>query len=144
MTPQIPEYLLVFESIVRPLVAAIALGLIWMGAARVDVSARSRYLTAGALSAALIAWQEVAQHLGAANIYFGTSETAVPTVLFGLLIPVMIGAIGLWLSGSIARLVSTVAIATRAGVLIRSTATPASRRCAKNMVLTSPRGGVRT
>jgi hypothetical protein len=108
MTPQIPEYLLVFESTVRPLVAAIALGLIWMGAARVDAPARSRYVTAGALSAALIAWQGLAQHLGAANTYFVTGETAVPTVLFGLLFPLITAAIGLWLSGSVARLVSAI------------------------------------
>lgn len=34
MTPQIPAYLLAFESALRPIIAAIALGLIWMGAAR--------------------------------------------------------------------------------------------------------------
>jgi hypothetical protein len=36
MTPQIPEYLVAFESTVRPLVAVIALGLIWMGAVRMQ------------------------------------------------------------------------------------------------------------
>ena len=36
MTPEIPGYLLAFESTVRPLVVAIALGLIWMGAARME------------------------------------------------------------------------------------------------------------
>ena len=59
MIPQIPGYLLTFESAVRPLVAAIALGLIWMGAARMKASAQSRYTIAGALSAVLIAWLAV-------------------------------------------------------------------------------------
>jgi len=36
-------------------VAVIALGLIWMGAARMDAPAQLRYTTAGALSVALIA-----------------------------------------------------------------------------------------
>ncbi len=108
MTPQIPGYLLVFELTLRPLVAAIALGLIWMGAARMVGPARSRYVTAGALSAALIAWQGIAQHLGAANTYFAAGETAVPIVLLGLLIPLMIATVGLWLSGSIARLVNAI------------------------------------
>src|SRR2546430_12333558 len=67
MTPQIPGYLLSFESIVRPLVTIIALGLIWLGAARMPASAKSRYVTAGVLSAALIGWVAVAQYLGAAN-----------------------------------------------------------------------------
>jgi hypothetical protein len=47
MTPQIPEYLLSFESIVRPLMTIIALGLIWLGATRMPESATSRYTTAG-------------------------------------------------------------------------------------------------
>ena len=56
MTPQIPGYLLAFESTVRLFVVAIALALIWMGASRTEGSAQSRYTTAGALSVALIAW----------------------------------------------------------------------------------------
>jgi hypothetical protein len=108
MTPQIPGYLLAFESTVLPLVAAIALGLIWMGAARMKAPAQSRYTTAGALSVALIAWLAVAQYVDSANSYFTTNEAAVPTLLFGLLIPLITAAIGLWLSGSIASLVSAI------------------------------------
>jgi hypothetical protein len=108
MMPQIPDYLLAFESTTRLLVAVIALGLIWIGAARMDAPARSRYTTAGTLSVALMAWLAVAQYLGSANAYFATTETAVPTVIFGLLIPLIAAAIGLWRSGSIARLVSAI------------------------------------
>ena len=108
MTPQIPVYLLSFVSIVRLLVTIIALGLIWLGAARMPASAKSRYTTAGVLSAALIGWVAVAQYLGAANTYFAASDTAVPTVLFGLLIPLAVAAIALWRSESIARLVSAI------------------------------------
>ena len=107
MTPQVPEYLVTFEATIRPLVAAIALGLIWMGAMRMEGPAQSRYATAGALSVVLIAWLAVAQYLGSVNAYFATGENAVPTVLFGLLIPLMT-AVGLWLSGSIASLVSAI------------------------------------
>src|SRR2546429_5192182 len=96
MTPQIPVYLLSFESIVRLLVTIIALGLIWLGAARMPASAKSRYVTAGVLSAALIGWVAVAQYLGAANTYFAAADTAVPTVLFGLLIPLAVAPIALW------------------------------------------------
>jgi hypothetical protein len=111
MTPQIPGYLLSFESIVRPVVTIIALGLIWLGAARMPASAKSRYATAGALSAVLIGWLAVAQYLGAANTYFATTDSAgagVPAVLLGLLIPLTVAAIGLWQSESIARLVSAI------------------------------------
>ena len=105
---QIPGYLLSFEWIVRLLVTIIALGLIWLGAARMPASAKSRYVTAGVLSAALIGWVAVAQYLGAANTYFAAADTAVPTVLFGLLIPLAVAAIALWRSESIARLVSAI------------------------------------
>jgi hypothetical protein len=104
MTPQIPGYLLSFEATVRPVITIIALGLIWLGAARMPASARSRYATAGALSAVLFAWLAVAQYLGEA----ATTGTTLPTVLSGLLIPPTVAAIGLWRSESIARLVSAI------------------------------------
>ena len=108
MTPQVPEYIVTFEAGIRPLVTAIALGLIWMGATRMEGPAQSRYTTAGALSVVFIALLAVAQYLGSANAYFATSENAVPTVLFGLLIPLMIAAVGVRLSGRIASLVSAI------------------------------------
>jgi len=110
MTPQIPGYVLSLESILRPFVITIALGLIWLGAARMPASAKSRYTTAGVLSAVLIGWVIVAQYLGAANAYLETIDNppTVPTVLFGLLIPLAAAAIALWRSESIARLVSAI------------------------------------
>jgi len=89
-------------------VAAIALGLIWMGAARMQAPAQSRYTTAGALSVAFVGWLAVAQYLGSANAYFATTENSVPTVLLGLLIPLITAAMALWLSASIASLVSAI------------------------------------
>src|ERR1700722_15110489 len=108
MTLQIPAYLLAFESAFRPLVAAIALGLIWMGAARMPAPPRSRYATAGVLSVILLSWLGVAQYLASKNVYFANTDTAVPTVLFGLLIPLATAAIGLWRSRSVASLVSAI------------------------------------
>src|SRR5499427_11167637 len=110
MTPQIPGYVFSLESILRPLVMTIALGLIWLGAARMPASAKSRYTAAGVLSAVLIGWQAVAQYLGSANTYLATIENppAVPTILFGLLIPLAVATIALWQSESIARLVSAI------------------------------------
>ena len=110
MTPQIPQYVLSLESILRPLVMTITLGLIWLGAARMPSSAKSRYTTAGVLSAALVGWQAAAQYLGAANTYLATIESppAVPTILFGLLTPLAVAAIALWRSDSVARLVAAI------------------------------------
>jgi len=108
MSPQIPGYLLAIESALRPLVAAIALGLIWIGAASMEAPARSRYTTAGALSLALIAWLAAAQYLGMANTYAAKTETSVPTILFGVLIPLIAAAIALWLSENVRSLVSAI------------------------------------
>src|SRR5262244_1755110 len=104
MTLEIPGYLLSFESIVRPVQAIIALGLIWLGAARMPASATSRYATAGALSAVLIVWLAVAQYIGEA----ATTGTTLPIVLSGLLMPPAVTAVGLWRSESMARLVSAI------------------------------------
>src|SRR5215469_6993690 len=110
MMPQIPEYALLLESILRPLVMTITLGLIWLGAARMPAAAKSRYTTAGVLSAVFIGWEVVAQYLGAANTYLATIEDppAAPTILFGLLIPLAVAAIALWRSDSVAKLISAI------------------------------------
>jgi len=108
MTPQIPEYLVTFEAAIRPIIAAIALGLIWTGATRMDGPAPSRYATAGILSVVFIAWLAVAQYVGAANAYFAASENAVPTLLLGLLIPLLIAIVALRQSESLARLASAI------------------------------------
>ncbi len=110
MTPQIPGYVSSLELILRPLVMVIALSLIWLGAARMPSSANSRYMTAGVLSAVLIGWEAVAQHLGSANAYLATIENppAMPTILFGLLIPLAVAAIALWRSERIASLASAI------------------------------------
>ena len=110
MAPEIPEYVLLLESVLRPFVMTIALGLIWLGAARMPASARSRYTTTVVLSAVLLGWEAAAQYLGEANTYLATIENppVVPTILFGLLIPLAVAAIALWRSESIARLVSAI------------------------------------
>ena len=107
MTPQVPEYVLVFEPALRSFVAAIALGLIWIGAARMEAPARTRYGTAAALSAALIAWLAAAQYF-AENAYYVASDGSPPTILLGLLTPLIAAAVSLWLSPSIASLVSAI------------------------------------
>jgi len=108
MHPQIPGYLLVLESTLRPIVVAIALSLIWMGAARMDAPRRTRYTTAGAMSAVLLVWLAAAQYLGSANAYFASTETSVPTILFGLLIPLIAAAVAFRISENVTSLVSAI------------------------------------
>jgi hypothetical protein len=92
----------------RPIVAAIALALIWVGVDRMEPPARSRYVTGAALSAALVVWLVIAQQLASANAYFSTSDTSVPSVKFGLLTPLIIAAGVLWLSRSVQALVAAI------------------------------------
>jgi hypothetical protein len=108
VTPQIPAYLVAFESAARPLVAAIALGLIWTGASRMTAPPQSRYATGAGLTLVLVVWLGIAQYLSSTNAYFTTAENAVPTVLFGLLTPLAIAGFGLWRSERIASLVSAI------------------------------------
>ena len=108
MMPQIPEYLTAFEGTVQPLMAAIALGLIWVGSARMEAPAQSRFTTATVLSVAFIVWLALAQYAGSTNMYFANSDDAVPTIVFGLIIPLIMAGVGLWSSGNIARLVAAI------------------------------------
>jgi hypothetical protein len=117
MTPQIPEYVLSLESILRPFVMTIALGLIWLGAARMPASAKSRYTTAGVLSAVLLGWEAIAQYLGAANTYLATIEN-VATGIVAVVVAAQLGrnAIGahratyVWCLFGIADLVVAIAM----------------------------------
>jgi hypothetical protein len=108
MTPEIPAYLVTFESAVRPFVAVVALVLIWTGAFRMEGTAQSRYIMAAALSVILVGWLAIAQYVGSANMYFAATDTAVPTIMLGLTIPLIVAAVGLRLSGAIARLISAI------------------------------------
>ena len=107
MPPQIPDYLHLFDIISQPILPIITLGLIWIGASRMDGNALIRYLTAGLLSAALIAWLLVAFYLGSANVYFLNTDAAIPTLMFGLLVPLIVAALAFVLTG-IGKLVSAI------------------------------------
>ena len=99
MSPQIPNYLHTFDIISQPILPIITLGLIWIGAARMDGNALVRYLTASALSAVLIAWAALAYYLGSANVYFLNSDAAIPTLMLGLLVPLIVAALAFVITG---------------------------------------------
>src|SRR5262249_30231915 len=68
----------------------------------------TRYTAAGTLSAALVAWLAGAGYLGSANVYFASSESAAPAILFGLLLPLISAAAVLSLSTSMASHLSAI------------------------------------
>jgi hypothetical protein len=105
MTPQIPGYVIAFESTVRPLVAAIALGLIWIGAARMEAPAQSRYMTAGALSLALILAGHRPIPRRGKCVFRGHRQRGADRPVRS---PLVAAAVALWLSGNLASLVSAI------------------------------------
>ena len=107
MTPSIPAYLATFESWMSPMVVAIAVALVWIGAARMGGSAASRYATAGILSLILIGWWAVARHFGAANVYFAGGRTG-PALFLALVAPLLVAGLGLRFAKSAARLVAAI------------------------------------
>lgn len=110
MTLPIPSYVTPFESIARTLITAATLTLIWTGASRMEVRTAARYPLAGLLSAALIAWVVLAQHLGAANTYLALSDDQPQSVALplALLLPLTVTVGAIWMSQPLARLVSAI------------------------------------
>ena len=87
--------------------AAIALGLIWMGAARMEAPAQSRYTTAVRCRwRSSLGWRSPS--ISARQMPISQPPKRGADLLFGLLIPLVVAAIGLWLSGSFASLVSAI------------------------------------
>lgn len=115
MDMQIPDYLFPFETVIAAILLLSALGLIWLGASRIS-SASKRIATGAALSALLLGWFAVAQYLGQANAYWAVTNRVVPTVQFGILIPIAIGLYGLIRIPRFAGLVEAIPLWTLVGV----------------------------
>ncbi|MDE2471033.1 MAG: hypothetical protein KGL35_20390 [Bradyrhizobium sp.] len=105
MTPSIPAYLAIFEAFMSPIVVAIAVALVWVGAARMGGSTASRYATAGILSLVLLGWWAAARHFGAANVYFAGGRTA-PTLFLALVAPLLVAILGVRTAPAVARLLA--------------------------------------
>jgi len=110
MTLPIPDYVAPFESTMRTLITLAALVLICAGGLRMEERAPARYAIAGSLSAVLIAWVMLAQHLGAANTYLASSDSQPQSVglPLALLLPLAVAAGGIWASRQVARLISAI------------------------------------
>jgi hypothetical protein len=105
MMPHVPDYLVALETPFQAAQTVIGLGLVWMGAARMQAPARTRYATAGAIALAFVAWQAMAQYLGSANAYLSGPMFILP---LSLVAPLTIGTLGLLLSGRVSSLVSSI------------------------------------
>ncbi len=116
MDPNIPDYLYGFTVFASSVLLLSVLCLIWFGVMRVPASDRERIVTASILSVTLLAWFAIAEFLGQRNVYWPGNTPTIPTIQFGLLVPLAIGLFLLLRAPSIARLVDAVPLSWLVGV----------------------------
>jgi len=80
-----------------------------------------RLATAGILTAVVLAWFAIAEWLGRANAYWAVTHNPVPTIQFGIMIPIAIGLYGLIRAPRFARLVEAVPLWALVGVQLYRT-----------------------
>lgn len=116
MELNIPDYLFSFNAIARTILVVSVLSLIWFGAARMSPHWNERIATAGILSVVLLGWLALARYIGQQNIYWAPNNPTVPTIQFGLLIPIIIGLVLLMRSARIARLIDAIPLTWLVGM----------------------------
>ena len=100
------------------MIVASATGLILIGAARMTTRRSERYTTAGILLGILVGWYALAVFLGRTNVYWAVNNPVVPTILFGILIPIVVGFYGLTRNARFARLVEAVPLSALVGIQV--------------------------
>jgi hypothetical protein len=118
MDLHVPEFLYSFEAVTASIVAVAAVGLIWLGAVRMRAEPMERLVTGGLLTAIVLGWLGLAEFLGRANAYWAVTHNPVPTIQFGILIPIVIGLYGLIKVPSFARLIEAVPLWWLIGVQV--------------------------
>jgi hypothetical protein len=66
-----------------------------------------RRLTVATAAALLVGWFALAVVLGSSGVYRGTSAR-LPTIEFGILIPILIGCVAIWRSSALSRLIDAI------------------------------------
>jgi hypothetical protein len=112
----IPDYLPAFSMFASALLMTCVLSLIWFGVMRVPARLSERITTAGILTVVLSGWFALAETLGRNNVYWAANNLSIPTIQFGILIPIAIGLVLLVRSHRIARLVDALPLSWLVGV----------------------------
>jgi len=112
----IPEYLLTFIAAGQVVALASILMLIWLGVARMPSQWSERATTASLLSVALLGWFALALYLGRQNVYWVVNNSTIPTLQFGVLVPIIVGLVLLTRSARIARLLDALPLSWLVGV----------------------------
>jgi hypothetical protein len=77
-----------------------------------------RYATAGILLVIFVGWYALAAFLGRTNVYWAGYNPVVPTILFGILIPIVVGFYGVTRNRRFARLAEGVPLSALVGVQV--------------------------
>ena len=112
----IPDYLFGFNAAAQAAVLASIFFLIWLGAARMPTRRSERVTTASILSVGLLGWFALAYYLGRQNVYWAPNNPTVPTIQFGILVPIVIGLVLLTRSTRTARLLDALPMSWLVGV----------------------------
>ena len=116
MDPTIPDYLYSFEVLARFGVLFSVLGLIWLAVGRMPGDRQARLALGGTLSAVLLIWFAAASYLGAQNSYWTPENLTVPTVQFGILVPIVLLLPLLLRSASVTRLIDAMPLSWLVGI----------------------------
>jgi len=111
----VPDYLFSFNLWTSAILLASVLALIWFGTARIQAPGSERTTTATLLTIGLLGWFAIAEFLGQRNVYWA-GNAPIPTIQFGLLIPIFIGLFLLLRSARIGRLIDALPLSWLVGV----------------------------
>ena len=116
MELHIPDYLQSFNAVSGVVALAATLCLVWFGTARMSAGRSERMTTALSLTLALLCWFAVAHYIGQQNVYWAPNNPTVPTIPFGILLPIVAGLLLMTRSARIAGLIDAVPLSWLVGV----------------------------
>lgn len=116
MGPDVPDYLYTLSNVTLFILIVSVLTLIWLGAAHLSLHWKERTATAGILTAVLLVWLVLARYIAQQNFYWAPNNPTLPTLQFGLLLPVIIALVLLMRSARIARLIDAIPLSWLVGV----------------------------
>ena len=116
MNLHIPEYFFGASLAAELLLLGAILLLIWFAVARMSAPRRERMTSAIILTVGLLGWFALATYLGRQNVYWAPNSPDVPTIVFGVLVPILIGLPLLMRSARMARVIDALPLSWLVGV----------------------------
>ena len=116
MDLHIPEYLFGFNVVASFVLLASIVTLICFGVTRMPSRPSERVTTASLLSVGLFGWWVLAYYIGRQNVYWAPNNPSVPTIQYGIFVPIIFGLLLLTRSARVARLVDALPMSWLVGI----------------------------